>query len=626
MKVFKSITLLAVFLFASLLTLYAAVPLIVSSHSIEAEEVRVTSPDGLVQVLVSATNGPLSYEVTYKGKPVLDKSGLGLVTEKQELGANVVLGKAETYSINETYPWRGNHSKATNYCNGSKISLGQDAVLDIRVFNDGIAMRYVLASQGQQVVNQDRTSFSIPAGSTVWSQKNIKYYEAKYEKKKIEEVQTGELAGPPLTIQLPEGRGFAAITEGGLVNFAGMSLIADGNRGFQANLTGSTTLQGKIESPWRIVMIGPDLNALVNCDIVHNVSPPMDAQLFPKGYDTEWLKPGRCGWSWLAGKSVTLDNMKSFSKLAGELGFEYNLVDEGWGHWKTDTKDHWDLIKELVDYSKPLGVKIWVWKAYPDRKGIPGIKDAAQRRAFFKKCKEIGIVGLKIDFFDSESQSIIDFYQSALRDAAEFSLMINFHGSNKPTGESRTWPNEMTREAVRGLENRPPWAEQNTVQPFTRYLAGHADFTPLHFGDRLGETSWAHQVATMAIYTSPLLCVGANPADILTNPLREIITAIPTTWDETIALPASEIGEVAAFARRKGKTWYLAVTNGTKARQLEIDLSFLGKGTYKATLASDDLEKQASAKMEQQKIDGKKQKTLSVNLREGGGFIGRFEK
>jgi alpha-glucosidase len=126
--------------------------------------------------------------------------------------------------------------------------------------------------------------------------------------------------------------------------------------------------------------------------------------------------------------------MKRFTDWAAELGIEYNLVDEEWSDWKTDGKGSWDMMKELVDYSAKKGVKIWAWKAYPDRKGISGIKDSISRNTFFKECKEIGIAGLKIDFFDVENQEVIQYYQSALRDAAKYKLMINFHGSNKPTG------------------------------------------------------------------------------------------------------------------------------------------------------------------------------------------------
>ncbi|MBC8054704.1 MAG: glycoside hydrolase family 97 catalytic domain-containing protein, partial [Sphingobacteriaceae bacterium] len=303
----------------------------------------------------------------------------------------------------------------------------------------------------------------------------------------------------------------------------------------------------------------------------------------------------------------------------------YNLVDEDWGYWKDGDRDHWDLMKELVDYSAKKGVKIWVWKAYPDRKGIDGLHDPAKREAFFKKCKEIGIAGMKLDFFDSEDQKIIQFYQAALRDAAKYQLMINFHGANKPTGETRTWPNEMTREAVRGLENNPPWALANTILPFTRYLAGHADFTPVHFGKRIGEVTWSHHIATMVIYTSPFFCIGAEPQDILDNPAKDLIKSIPAVWDETIVLSQSKIGEVAVYARRKGDAWFLAVVNGLKEpRSLTVDLSFLKKGSYKFSQMKDDQSKQAAAIVLNSEVTSNTM--LNIQLNPAGGFVGRFDK
>jgi alpha-glucosidase len=159
---------------------------------------------------------------------------------------------------------------------------------------------------------------------------------------------------------------------------------------------------------------------------------------------------------------------------------------------------------------------------------------------------------------------------------------VNFHGANKPAGEARTWPNEMTREGIRGLEYRrtPEWAQHNTTLPFTRMLAGHADYTPMVFGERRKETSWAHQIATAAIFTSPLLVYGAHPKSILENPAVELIKSLPAAWDGTLALPVSAIGEIAAFARRSGKRWFLAILNGPTGRSIQIDLSFLGAGGY----------------------------------------------
>ncbi|MGB3005284.1 MAG: glycoside hydrolase family 97 catalytic domain-containing protein [Chitinophagaceae bacterium] len=616
-------------LFISLLLAMVFLPGSGNLFARQIDSVLIKSPDGKITFKATVRNEKLFYTVYYNKISVIENSSMGLIINSYVYGENVVISSVRQNKVNETYAYRGVHNKAVNRYNGAVISLISLSPfnIEVRVFNDGVAFRYVVKNTGAVVVDKDITEFVLPEGSLIWSQPNIKHYEGKCTKMNIDTVKSGELMGPPVTIALPGNNGYAAITEGGLTDFAGMSLISNGNRVLVANLSGISKRLANIESPWRVIEIGKDLNTLVNCDIIANVSPNYDATLFPKGYKTDWVKPGRSVWSWLAKtRSVSLQNMKHFTDLAAQLGFEYNLVDEGWGYWKDsiNNRDHWDMMKELVDYSATKGVKIWVWKAYPDRKGIPGIKDPAQRKAFFKKCKEIGIVGLKIDFFDNESQEIIQFYQAALKDAAEYQLMINFHGANKPTGEARTWPNEMTREAVRGMENRPPWASTNTILPFTRYLAGHADYTPVHFSDRMGEVSWAHHVASMIVFTSPFLCVGADPQSILDNPCKEMIQSIPPDWDETIVLPQSKIGELVLYARRKGTTWFLsAMSNFKLPMTIEVNLSFL-KGIYVLSSVNDDAGKQNNTLLRTMNVNNKS--ALKIMLNANGGYAGRLEK
>jgi alpha-glucosidase len=184
----------------------------------------------------------------------------------------------------------------------------------------------------------------------------------------------------------------------------------------------------------------------------------------------------------------------------------------------------------------------------------------------------------------------------------------------------------MTREGIYGLEHRrtPAWGPVNTALPFTRMLAGHADYTPVIFGERRKETSWAHQIASAAIFTSPLLIYGAHPKNILANPAVEIIKSIPSVWDETIALPQSEIGELAAFARRSGSTWFLAIMNGATERTVKIRLAFLGRGRYQATLARDWKDEAAAIRIGNASVD--RNDSLTIELRAGGGFIGRFSQ
>lgn len=590
----------------------------------------IKSPDNNISVSLSVNQQKeMTWSASFNNIQVIEPSGLGLVFNGENINTKVKMSSAKPTEVNNTYPTRGVHTTAINHYNEVlvpvKSSRGLAWKLQVRVFNDGLAFRYLLETKKGDTISADLSSFKIPAGHIVWFQSNIKYYEDMHKKALVDTLKPGVLAGPPVTVELKDGKGFLAFTESNLVHFPGSSLIVNSERTFVTNMEGKAAPGSTGSTPWRVVMIGKDLNTLVNSDIVGNVADPADPKLFPKDCNTEWIKPGRCVWSWLADKrGVNFQNMKDYSKIASELGFEYNLVDEGWSHWKEGDKGPWELISDLVKYSDSLGVKILVWKAYPDRKGIEGLHKPEARREFFRKCKEIGVVGMKIDFFDSERQEVTEFYNTALSEAAEYQLMIDFHGSNKPTGQPRTYPNEMTREGVRGLEKRGNWSQHNTILPFTRYLAGHADFTPLSFTRKLGEVTWAHHIATVVQFTSPLMVLGVDPWSLYNNPTREFVKSIPAVWDETLVLPQSKIGETSVIARRTGNTWFLSVLSSTAERQIELPLSFLGDTDYSSTLIQDAAGTQEAVTMSQPTVN--KNTTLTVKLNAAGGFVAKFDK
>jgi alpha-glucosidase len=601
-----------------------------------AGDLSLASPDGAVR-LTLRDGVRLGYEIAFQRKPVIELSPLGIVVDGVALGENVRFGKPERYQTDESYPWYGVHSVARDRSSGLRVPVKQNKsgaayTFEARAYNDGVAFRLIVpGGEGKPRVPDEATLFRLPAGSTVWYHDFEGHYEGTHTRKPVAEVPAGAWAAPPLTFKLPGG-GYASITEGALFHYSGMGLQAAGNRGFAARLghlhpasypfrlrypddaqrmTIPAAIAGTITTPWRVVIIGADLNALVNSDIVHNVAPPPDPKLFPRGLQTEWIKPGRAVWRYLDGGDTTFDGMKEFTRLAAELGFEYNLLEGFWQKWT------FEQLKELVDYSRQRKVGIWLWKHSRD------LRDPASRRKFFELCRDAGVAGAKIDFFDHEAKEVVELYETLLREAAEYRLMLNFHGANKPTGESRTFPNELTREAIRGMEARNiARAGHDATLPFTRMLAGHADYTPVHFGDRRNDTTWAHQAASAAIFTSPLLVYGAHPANILQNPCGEIIKTIPSVWDETIALPFSEIGEVAAFARRRGDVWFVAIMNGPRARSVEVPLSFLSAGAYHGLLVRDSPDDPAAVRIE--KADFSRQASLPIDLREGGGFIARF--
>ena len=606
--------------------------------------VEIRSPGAVVRLRIFADqNARLQYGVFLNETPVVATSPLGVRIDGVDLGHGVEAGAGERYEISERYPWRGMHAEAVNRCTGIRLALrhvrsGAAYTLEARVFDDGVGLRFVVPGDDDEARVPDAgMAFTLPAGSDVWYHDFDRgHYEGMHVRRPIEDVADGDWAAPPVTVRLPRGAGYAAITEAGLRAYAGMALQSDGRRGFKEvlghavppsypfrlryeadveRMAKPAAIRGTITTPWRVIIAGPDLHTLVVSDLVHNLAPAPDPALFPHGVRTDWIKEGRAVWKYLDGGENTLAEMKEFSRLAGELGFEHHVVEGFWRKWTPEQ------LRELVEYSRERGVGVWLWQ----HSNL--LLDAGSVRTFFEMCRQAGVVGAKVDFFDHEAKDVVERYELVLREAARNRVLVNFHGANKPTGEARTWPNEMTREGIYGLENRrtEAWAAHNATLPFTRFLAGHADYTPVIFGERRKETSWAHQIATAAIFTSPVLVYGAHPASLLANPAVDVIRSLPATWDETRVLPMSAIGELAVFARRRGTTWFVAVVNGPDGRTIGLPLSFLGHGSYQATLVHDVIDDGAAVRVEREQR-ASRDTILEIAVRPGGGFIGRFEQ
>jgi alpha-glucosidase len=618
------------------------------SQRVRMEQVEVASPDGNVRFVLAPNAERLTFSVKIGDVTVVESSALRLVVDGYDLPSGVVLGTVETYEIDEKYPWHGAHSTTLNKCRGARIALTHDLsmteyTLEVRAFNDGVAYRFiVLGDDAASRVVDEYSNFVLPTGTTVWFHDLDGHYEAAYEQKKIGEVEAGQWAGPPLTFQLPGGAGYGSITEANLVNYAGMALECDGRHGWIVGLghrhplnypyelrygreegkrlAKPAAITGTITTPWRVIIAGRDLNTLVNSDILPNLCPPADESLFPEGMNTDWVAPGLAVWDYVdrnyapRGDASQFEHMKNFSRMGGEIGAKYHIL-EGFAYGWSD-----DEVRKFVDYSTKQGVRILFWRHSRD------LRTPEAREEFFSRLKRLGVVGAKIDFIDHEAKESVDLYEDMLRDAARHQLVIDFHGANKPTGRLRTWPNDMLREAVRGMESSSlqERARHETILPFTRYLAGPADYTTMIFTERRRDSSWAHQIACLATFHSPILTIAAHPQSVLDNPALEVIKSIPAVWDETIVLPDSRIGELSIFARRKGDMWMLAVMCGTEGRTITVPLSFLPEGEFKAAMVRDDMQNDAAVKLKDANVN--RGESITIELRNGGGFVGRFTK
>jgi len=628
--------------------------------------VLLQSPDGRVEAAFRTDpQGRLTYELARGGEPVLKRSAVGITVDGLDLGDKAAKLGEERYRIDETYPWRGVHSTAVNRCNGLRLSLRSAAVrwtLEARCYDDGLAFRYVVPGEGVREVQGEATTFVLPGGYQVKHLGSGAGEETRVGSARSDALPRAGMA-PPLVFYSEAKRRFGAVLEGGGFEYHGAGLRGDGGNSLSVVFFDrrSWKVDGKIDSSWRIICTCDDMNGLVNSDIVHNVCPPPDKALFPDGPNTEWIKPGKSVWNWWAKLNIKkMPGVKALVVQARELGCEYVLVDYGW-------ENSWPgRMRQVCDMAKGQGIGIFAWK--PSAIGVGNVRkelsrmkdpprlpdgridlskirskhdryrhyvvpeDREKRRAMLAKLAAAGVKGIKLDYIDSESARWKKYMIGVLRDCAEFKLMVVFHGCPIPAGESRTYPNEVSREAIYGLEKirgggaaakMPSSLYVNLA--FTRFLAGHADFTPVTLGQRAKGYTHAMQIASALVFTSPFLVFAEDPRLIKASPALPIVRSMPSVWDETIVLPGSRFDTLAAYARRKGAEWYVAMINGYAKREQSFSLSlgFLGDGEYEAFLCRDTPGK-SSIRAETATVSSADR--IEVRMDPTGGFIARFRK
>ena len=586
-------------------------------------QMTLDSPGNRVQIALAAQDGALSYSVRVRGQIAIEPSALGVTIDGANLGEGAIVGQPLRRALRETYPVVGVHATALNAYREAIFPVQSGAAktpwqLEVRAFDDGVAVRYRVPLTGTHTVDGESSGWKVPAGSVVWYQTGTQNYENAYQEQLVEQIAPDANIGAPLVAKLPRGLGYALLSEANLVNYSDMSLRALGERWFEADFRHDSkgwTHQGELLSPWRVTMLTPDLNGLVNSDLLRNLCPPPAPNLA----NANWIVPGRSSWHWMVTGRPQLAAQHQWVDWTNQLGYEYYLIDDGWVDWRAGDQDQWALMKQVVDYARARNVKIWAWVHSKE------LRTPAARRVYFEQAGAAGVVGLKIDFPEAPNAEWVNWYDETLRDAAAAHLMIDFHGAVKPTGRERTWPNELTREAILGRESGKLPALHDTALPFTRMVQGHADFTPTDFrAGRLGGSSYAHELAQAIVYTSPFLCYGGAPANYLENSALDILKAIPPIWDETRVIGDSEIGRTAAFARRKGNVWFVGVINGSEARPFEIKLDFLGAGRYRADLLADNPTDNAAWNRTAKTLT--RADAVTANLRINGGWVARFTK
>ena len=392
--------------------------------------------------------------------------------------------------------------------------------------------------------------------------------------------------------------------------------------------------EGTRTYPWRVVTVDEDDRALLE-----NYLPYQLASKAVEG-DASWVRPGKISWDWWNGLNVygvdfeagvNTATYKYFIDFAARYGLEYILLDEGWSVSTLNIREprrEVDL-KEIVRYGNEKGVGVILWTLWnPMKKDLTGILDTY---------RDWGVKGIKIDFMQRSDQEMVNFYEQIARAAYDRGLLVDFHGSFKPAGLQRKYPNVLSFEGVYGMENdkcsKDITPAHDCVLPFTRMVAGPMDYTPgatvnataadfsVSWSHPMSQGTRAHQAALYVIYESPLQMLCDSPSHYLRTPeFTGFIAAVPTVWDQTAALHASA-GEYAAVARRNGDRWYIGAITDWTGRDMEIDLSFLGEGRYRMQYFADGVNADSYA---QDFRTGEREVTredkLNVRLASGGGW------
>jgi alpha-glucosidase len=486
--------------------------------------------------------------------------------------------------------------------------------------------------------------------------------ETRYPEAKLSAIPIGRQGRPfrgvlPLLVETPVG--YFAVAESDLLDWAGMSLSSAGGAAVKVTLDSRSTGSGMVASraprvsPWRVIMFGRNAAAIADSDLVATLATPSRVE------DVSWIKPGACAWDvWWTGTNPydpdhthtgvyargTTRSHKEYIDFAAEMGWPYQLMD--WFSYQNMTSfdkslhsrpnaEHPDFtpvpdidIPELIQYAKSKNVRLLIWAHSLDVETY-GVEKSLAHFA------QLGFAGVKIDFINSQSQESVQWCEKVVSTAAKHRLLINFHGTYKPTGMSRTYPNFITQEGVLGNEYNKLGGSQCTplhtaTLPFTRALLGPMDFTPGGFVNRapndfrttvpaqvIGTRS--RQLAMSVIYPSPLLVLCDSPANYRSQAGLEFLKKIPTVWDESVVL-SGEVGKSIVVARRSGDRWYLAGINGDQAADLQAAMNFLSTGKWSLQMFADDVRLSDCEAVIESKSEVDATTIVPLKLAPAGGF------
>jgi hypothetical protein len=643
----KKIFLLLLLLFSTQF-LFAATPV-----------VSVSGPDKQLSVAVYVDKGKIYYSVHYKGKEVLEKSPLGVLTTIGDFSNNMKLLAHKTAVIDETYTLNRIKKSQVHYQANELIYTFENAqkqTIDIRfhVSANDVAFQYALPEYGETaccVIEKEATGFNFPANTTTFLTPQVtpmdfwKRTKPSYEEKYIADEAIGTPSQYGLGYTFPGlfhiENNWVLISETGVNSSYCASRLSEGTKdgiytiafpdARENNGVGSATpaiaLPGA--TPWRTITVGDNLKPIVETTAPFDVVKP----LYESSTD---YKFGRSTWSWIMwqDESMNFDDQVKYIDLAALMGYEYILIDALW-----DTQIGYERMPELIRYARSKGVDVFLWYNsngyWNDAPQSPKHKmnTSIARKREMQWLKSVGVKGLKVDFFGGDKQQTIQLYEDILSDANEYGLMIIFHGATIPRGWERMYPNYVGSEAVLASENLiftqeacDNEAYNACLHPFIRNAIGSMEFGPVllnkrynrtNGGGSIRRTSDIFQIATAVLFQNPVQMFAIAPNNLTDAPWLAIdfMSEVPTTWDETVFIDGYP-GKYCVLARRHEEKWYIAGVNAQKeVRRIKVRLPMLEEQPF--VIYYDDENRQAHAEA----MSLEKGEEITLEIQPEGGIV-----
>ncbi|HEY4763067.1 MAG TPA: glycoside hydrolase family 97 protein [Candidatus Sulfotelmatobacter sp.] len=622
------------------------------------------SPDGRIEIRIRSAE-QLRYDVLLKGRAVLENCTISLDVEHKKLGLQPKLIDAKQRSFDQIVEPVVRQKFARIRENYNELKMNMDGGYDVvfRAYNEGAAYRFETSMPQQQVrIYGEESAFNFPSNFMVYYPQEDSFFshnERKYVPQHLSEIAPEFLATLPAVVDVGGGAK-VAIAESDLESYPGLWLKGTGGHGLAAtfppyplkqSLTGDRDYKvvesadyialtaGTRSFPWRVIGIADRDGDLLTNQIVYLLEKPSQVQ------DTSWIKPGKVAWDWWNANNVygvdfkagiNTETYKYYIDFAAKYGIAYIILDEGWYKLGNVLEVVPEInMEKLTAYAKQknVGIILWVvWKTLDDQL-VPALDQ-------FQKW---GVKGIKVDFMQRSDQILIDYYHRVSRECAKRKMLVDFHGDQKPATMTRTWPNLISTEGVRGMEWSKWSAESepkhNVTLPFTRMFLGPMDYTPGAMRNATKATfapissqpmalgTRCHQLAMYVVFESPLQMLSDSPSNYMREPeIMEFLAPVPTVWDETKVLDG-RIADYVIVARRNGRDWYVGAMTDWTPRNLEIDLSFLPEGNFSMDAYQDGVNAERNAS-DYKKTTTPVNRTTKVKLQlvSGGGWAARIHQ